>query len=827
MKTKFILGSLVLAATFVGCSNEELGNVAENENQSGMIELSENFMIGTIGVNGVESRTHWELVENGTKLRNFFAPVVVTEGNNMFGDTPVQAPAIGLCWIGQSLGANVYTNYEFIHNGWLAEDADEAIFGECDGELKTGWTYDQMSTTATEGVEAYGDNIKLNPETKKYEDEEFDAINYNSGVFKTENKSIFGGQYIAYYPYNPNFIEAGTIPAVSKVEFDNVAESNLNSMDIAENTFRYTNVATIEGGAKAEGFSFNNLSGVLRISLQNIGGSNQINAENVMLYSASEGFLKEVRLSASAIAAGKKGAELYAEVVKKSKTIMINAEEYFGVAHSDGTVDSHAIYITALPTTISDLKVMLYDNGTDKWAEYNVGELVIPAGGSKGITLTVKDTDFKAVSYASNAATLRKALAKEGTKDAPKTVKILGDITLEMYSEEQKESGAYTIPAYVTVEGDKIIVPEDCSLSVTNNAVLKSDVEVLGQSCCAPSTRAGKLVATNGSKIDGDVYIRKGAGETKLNGRLETAKAEYTANSTISVEGDVFVVNETVIKGAMNVASSGKVTVSYNEKSETAGTLYFKGATLENNGVVEVLTNAKFNMLSATGSSTLAAGANFTNNGKFIDNINAVVGAATQGMINNGDYICKVADQARLAEAYANKKACNIIEFVNEKLVEYNLGVAQAHNGAQVDLIVNSENGTKFGTSNGATATVGNVEVNDKLTIAATTSVNGAGTVWGYITVDGDINVNASLELEENVRNFKADNLYVNKAGSATFGNRNGYTKKTMEVAGTIEVKKDAVFTITKAAAGKTIALVTCTELVEGGTFVGQPELVD
>ena len=96
-----------------------------------MIELSDNFMIGT--VNGVESRTHWELEENGTKLRIFFAPVVVAEeGNNMFGQTPVQAPAIGLCRIGQSLGANVYTNYEFIHNGWLAEDADEAIFdGSC------------------------------------------------------------------------------------------------------------------------------------------------------------------------------------------------------------------------------------------------------------------------------------------------------------------------------------------------------------------------------------------------------------------------------------------------------------------------------------------------------------------------------------------------------------------------------------------------------------------------------------------------------------------------------------------------------------------------
>ena len=174
-----------------------------------MIELSDNFMIGT--VNGVESRTHWELVENGTKLRNFFAPVAVDkEGNNLFGGKLVEAPAIGLCWIGQSLGAYVYTNYEFIHNGWLSEDADEAIFDEFDGTLLTGWTYNEMSTTAQSGQEAY-ENITLDSATKNYEDETFDAINYNTGVFKTENKAIFGGQYIAYFPYDSTFIDAGTI----------------------------------------------------------------------------------------------------------------------------------------------------------------------------------------------------------------------------------------------------------------------------------------------------------------------------------------------------------------------------------------------------------------------------------------------------------------------------------------------------------------------------------------------------------------------------------------------------------------------------------------
>ena len=105
MKTKFILGSLALASAFVGCSNEEL-NVVANENQSNLIELSENFMISSVGVAGVESRTHWAL--KSSKLTNVFAPVVAAAGagNNVLN---------GSLTVNQTITANngiVVTNGE-------------------------------------------------------------------------------------------------------------------------------------------------------------------------------------------------------------------------------------------------------------------------------------------------------------------------------------------------------------------------------------------------------------------------------------------------------------------------------------------------------------------------------------------------------------------------------------------------------------------------------------------------------------------------------------------------------------------------------------------
>ena len=57
MKTKLFI-SFALAAAMVGCTEDEFtANANKAENQSGMIELSDNFMIGAVGVDNDATRS--------------------------------------------------------------------------------------------------------------------------------------------------------------------------------------------------------------------------------------------------------------------------------------------------------------------------------------------------------------------------------------------------------------------------------------------------------------------------------------------------------------------------------------------------------------------------------------------------------------------------------------------------------------------------------------------------------------------------------------------------------------------------------------------------
>lgn len=68
--------------------------------------------------------------------------------------------------------------------------------------------------------------------------------------------------------------------------------------------------------------------------------------------------------------------------------------------------------------------------------------------------------------------------------------------------------------------------------------------------------------------------------------------------------------------------------------------------------------------------------------------------------------------------------------------------------------------------------------------------------------------------------------MKVIKGGQAIFQNRIESQDKTLEVSGTIEVQKDGKFTIVSAKPGQNTAYVTCTKLIEGGTFNGKPIVV-
>lgn len=836
MKTKLILSSLALAALAVGCSQDEFETInnGANGNQAGLIELSENFMIGGAGVDAPATRTHWAL--NNNKLTNVYMPIASSTGGNneiaVSGGTAqlVLAPSIGLCWLGQTPNDQVYTNYEFYHNGWLGKNQENAIFDECDDAVLTnGWLYSDLSiaaavtdgeeiaTKASDFTEVNGGKVDAQNKTLAVAD-----MNLNSGVYKTCNKAIFGGDYIAYYPYNPNFKDAGTIPATSVVAFEGLEKNDAANLAIAENTFRYSNVATIEGGQMAKGFGFNNLSGVIRLVLKSAKDNYTQQVNKVLLYSPSSKFLTEVHLSAAKIAAGAKGTELYASQDATSKTIvatMASGQELsIAGAASNASTASSTIYLTALPTTVNDLTVLA--QATDgKWAESNVGSVTIAAG--EGTEIVAKFSGkFEDVYYAVDQESLEAALTKIGTSATSTkkaTIRVLGDITL---------TDDVTIEKYTVVEGDKIIVPEDVTLTLNDNATVNSDIVVKGQECCTSSTAAGKLVA-KGATINGDLTIEAAEDSKKAAGSAEFANgavaAVIGANSVVTTDGDITIDEVLDIRGAVTVNKDAEVSI------ESNGDVNVKGGTLVNDGTIEV--DGKFAMLDAQGTTVASAGQNMTNNGTFIDNVGSTIGGATQYMNQNGEYICKVNSEYRLSEAYVNKTACSTIQFVelNSTTTAYNYvftATPVQHNGEHVKIVVDVANVTF---TPGKAITIGELTVNSgaDLNIAKTsTSTVNKVTVLNTITVVGDINVTGDFSTATGVVNMTADNMTVNKGGTATFANRESQTDKTMEISSTIEVKNGATFTITDAIGTNLPAYITCTKLIEGGTFNGKPEVI-
>ena len=815
MKTKSLFLALTLPMAFAACSNEEfIENNAVSANDN-LIELGEGFVLTGQGMNGTTTRGIWENTGKGL-VWSWLPEIVTSGGNSTLGGLSVNADRIGLCWTGElpdgtgSIGSNVYTNYEFLHNGWLAKGEEAANFNACPPiKLMNGKFYSEIDEGGL-NESSNLDEIKeqLAGGTNKVElDGEQKELDLNTGIFKTENKAIFGGSYIVYYPYNEKFVDAASLPAVSPVVYDVDEVNNINARYVADNTFTVGYAQNLIGGDKTSNFILNPLSGIISLQLKQEGTPKKI--AKVALWS-QDGFVTSVSLDASKIksigAAG--GEKLYVEGTKETaSTIVANLKNPATLSNADYT----KIYLPILPTTAKDLKVIVYTASPDgSVAIISLGkDFTFNAAQPTKIQVDMVEDDFKKdVLVAVDAASLENAVGVT----APVNVTVIGDITLEKNLE---------IGDKVTVEGGKIIVPEDITLTIADGGIIKSTVDVQGQPCCNGTT-GGKMTVKAGATVAGNVNVLAADDETKDAGSLEFTYAAgktslVAATATIVSDGSIDFQGVTDIRGTLTLNA-------YAEVSDANSDVNVKGGTINNNGTFEVA-NGKFAMLNASGSTEAAEGKNFKNNGTFIDNVGTTIGGATQYMEfgPKGDYICKVNEQQRLNEAYENKTACTTIQFVNSSGVTYDLVKAIKHKDNYVNLV---DAGANTIIKNSIDVKIGN------LTVAAEIAAGGSTPALKVeagkaIQVNGDIVLNGSFTTAEDVQGMTANNLIVNKDGSATFGNRDKKLSVTLAIAETIEVKEGGTFTITPADSKKNIADVTCKKLIEGGTFNGRPRVIE
>lgn len=807
MKSKKLLLALALPMAFAACSNEELIENGTAPSNNNLVELGDNFVLSVQGAAGT-TRGVWEVDGN---LKWSWIPEILADGtgaNSMLGTLNVATDEIGLCWTGElpdgtgSINSNVYTNYQFLHDGWLAEGEDAVEFDNCTQVLKNGALYSNINVGSLNNGSTLSEIKTQLKDASNYVNGQ--PLNLNTGIFKTSNKAIFGGSYIAYYPYNENFVDAGSLPVVSKVVFDNVEEGNVSAAHVAKNSVLVGYAKNLIGGSQASKFSMDPLSGI--ISLQIKGTSKEI--EKIALWS-EDGFVTSVNLDASKIKnnGAAAGEALYVSGSKQTNATIV-ADLKDNVTLSDAVAKK--FYFPVLPTTVNNLKVVLYasDNSV---AVIEAGNYTIGAAEGVKVAVNAKVTDFVAnAKVAVDNDSFKAAIANEGTAKDPIKVTVIGDITL---------TADATIPAYVTVEGDKIIVPEGKTLTLADNSTIKSDVVVEGKGCCSAADVKGGILSVEGATISGNVTVEAGEATPVAAGTINFIKSGAIVANTTVIE-TVGQVNFTAT--AKDVVINGTLTLSEDAVAEVAegAVVAVKGGKINNNGTFEV--KGDFSMLDASGSTVAEAGENFVNNGTFIDNVGAIVGGATQYMVfgEKGDYICKVDGVERMNEAYENKTACSTIEIISNSRITYTFDKIQQHHEKDVNIVVSGSNVT-FDPAKAIT--IGNLTVskNQYYELYIATS-NGTNT----ITVNGDMTIGAVFFTETDVRNMKAKNLTVVEGGKVTFKNRDKSQDKTLEVSGTIEVQKGGTFTIKPAEVGQNTAYVTCTKLIEGGTFNGKPIVV-
>ncbi len=864
---------MVLAATaIVGCTSDDLSDFSANqapEQDSRLIQLDQNFALAGVGEGGATTRTHWEMT--GGVLKNKFLPILdvaSTAGDLLSEDVDELDQAVGLCWLGDG-GPKVYTNYQFYHYGWLIQGATDAVI-ECN-ELTNGAWYNEIKfkaggQLADEEVDETDLDL-VDPIAKGFT---IDDINWNSGVYKTDNKAIFGGDYIVYYPFNEDFKEVGTIPAKATINFP-AASSDKEDTYLGDATFRYSNPIHIDGGAKAGGFGLFNLSSLVNLMVEGYSDGKKI--DEIVLWSKKEQLLKEAKLAADKIVAKKKGTELYADFTG-TKTIVATLAAPAAVNY----LNPVKTYITVLPTKVEDLVAFVHrEDG--KWAKINIGTFVFNQSDAQTVHIPVTADDFKTQFIAVDDASLNTALLEAAGTDA--TIEVIGDITLE-------NDLAINEPD-LTIKGDKIIVPEDITLEL--NTKMQSDIDVLGKACCSAPAILGGRLTINGGEVANVTMKQAEANVTAANYNdynplvtFQTAAATVAAGKTLDAQaGNVQVDAAVSHKADINIAEDVTVTVS------ATGDLNFMGAKVTNDGTIVVEKAGKFDITDKDGNASATDGKNMTNNGFFIHNVDAAVGTAVQLMKQNGEYRCRVDKQIKLDDAYQKWTACSVIEMVGPGQ-SYNLGVAEKninyqHNGKYIDIEVNTSSVTTFtnpadGSGNGDNKIIQvgkltvmdgglyvpyvtgtgkrELTVNGDFTVSVTSSLytskkitvkenlivdNGATLKYagekkneGGLAVVKDINVSGGATFDASI--LKVDALDITCANftlaggaKAIFGNRTEGDTSNMKVSGTITNPAGCTFDILGAnqVGGSILATITCKKLIVGGFWGdgGKPQVVE
>lgn len=668
---KYLLGALALPLAFAACTNDDFESINNNESQAlngETIELPENFALVGAKQN---ADTRAGLIG---KAVGWFPVAQTLDATSILDEK--NWDHIGLAWVGTSNDGQVYTNYDFTHYGWLNNGEKEPKYDKCNDNVLTNgvwFTGDANRANQFKDVNGYVEDF-WNSTSYKFDENTFNAagVGANRGLFRTSFGTIFGGNYLVYYPYNPDLKDIDYLKAISPIKFQRVDATTCainteytgdNLKAIAPDLFMVGRTR-IDGGTQAAEFSLAQLSGMILVDVENKSGNNINNIASVALYAKKGGFYTSVSLNANKIATNNdvvaKGEALYVEDGKAEKTATLIST---AVDPSTGfTLESNKytrFTFAALPTTIDEYIVIVQDKDGNSCAIPGTNLIVKPFEWSK-VTVTLNDELSSAELYAYDEASFATALAKAnafvGTNGNKSTINLLGAVEL---------TKDYNIRANVTVKAmtanDKLIITRQKGSSVTLSAFIGStldcDVDIQGVGCCGLNpgllNMNGNLAANRTINNFGS-EIAFGKGASALN--RVTSIINGTINNTIDEEDEAKRPSSIEIRAFTTVSLNGTLN---NEEGNSVTIIAGDGDT-GNDGTLNIYANGK--MLN-NGDMTIYGNVATENGGVFENYANVTVKVSAQitgkgvtYQAENAAYICEVNSEVRYNDAINNRE---------------------------------------------------------------------------------------------------------------------------------------------------------------------------
>lgn len=548
MRSKYLFYAMAASLALAGCSNEEFGYEGNEVSKEDRISAQDLNLVFTKA--DAQTRAQWDETKDNT-LKFYWTD---------------KSDAIGMVYTGQG-GTVGLTNYNFV--------AESLKFDETQVELKAEDQLDEDK--ATDLFYPISDNGTYSITLGSG-----DYVNYKqvdsfkgdltlgksvSAKFKTTNDYLLKGYYVAYYPLNDEWENAGElIPVESPKEIeiggtessaqknDVILKENLKA--VGKKTYSYSKPAEVAHGRQVTEFALQNLSSALRIRITNEGElTDAKELKTVVLRTrGNDTFVVKGKLNNPSAAPA-------ASVINvdptegRTATLFARYKDNYHLTLAEGKKadedktkrDTVDVYFPVLPTTFASdgIEVILIDKDNKACvldAKFSKTGVTLPAGTRLNLYAKVtKDTKFDQA-FVTSAEDLQKAINDAKTQTATTTINLLGDIT----SNNFKMEGT----AETNWKGNVIINASTGSkLTLENPLISLFNTETEGKQPVWLTINAPLAIKGENSSIQGSVALN---GETTIEGNLAIGKA---TSATDFYSGQLAIGGKTTIKAGATVTA--------------------------------------------------------------------------------------------------------------------------------------------------------------------------------------------------------------------------------------------------------------------------------